>query len=249
MCAQTKHPWKNEGPVLQCANVTTIMHTWISKITKWKLAKEVDLLCIVTNNIRKCRNLVCTVCIVAKLWAGWSENWLPAGVRDLHLLKKISRLALGPKHPLTQWVTRLFLHVWGSWGMRLTTWPYLKLRIRMGGAVSPLPHMPSWCVEGQLHFNAYCSSYGKNQCENNCYIQKIFLFAYIVICVYKPFKYNSRRIQHVGDKASKRLKNVLIKSEVFIHRNIHIVDSCVMTLCSLVTTITGVARSCSQWHS
>jgi hypothetical protein len=59
---------------------------------------------------------------------------------------------LWSSHPDQLWSppSLLFNGYWGffrglsDWGVKLTTHPYIVLRLRMHGAVPPLPHMSSW---------------------------------------------------------------------------------------------------------
>ena len=53
---------------------------------------------------------------------------------------RMSRQALGCTHPPTQWDLGAV-----SPGLKSITHIHVEQRLRLSGAVSPLPHMPAWC--------------------------------------------------------------------------------------------------------
>jgi hypothetical protein len=75
------------------------------------------------------------------------------------LFSGASELAVKPTHHHRQWPPGVFLHaqkVAKSWQiMMLTTHFHLPLWLRMSGATLPLPHMPSWFVQGAFTIHCY----------------------------------------------------------------------------------------------
>jgi len=68
----------------------------------------------------------------------------------LLLALAVSRPALGPTQPPIQWVPGILSRGYSGRGVKLTTHLHLVLRLRMRGAIPPLPHMSqclmAWCL-------------------------------------------------------------------------------------------------------
>jgi hypothetical protein len=78
------------------------------------------------------------------VWVGWSKVCFSAGARDFALIQNIQTgSGVHPPH--------LFSEYCGSWDMMLTISLHLDLKLRMSGAIPPLPHRPLWHGEVQLH--------------------------------------------------------------------------------------------------
>ena len=67
--------------------------------------------------------------------------------QEIFLCSIMSRLALGSMQPPGQWVVIL---PWGYRGWDTHLHPGLGLRKSGATPLFPLPHMPSWCWQGQL---------------------------------------------------------------------------------------------------
>jgi len=70
--------------------------------------------------------------------------------QEIFLSSKSCRLALGPTQFPVQWVPWIFLRGKLA-GQVIDHLPHLVPSLRMSGAILPLPHMPSWHGQGQLH--------------------------------------------------------------------------------------------------
>jgi hypothetical protein len=85
-------------------------------------------------------------------WLGYGPNdrgsTLGRGSEKLFFFTTASRPTLWPTHLLMQWVPEV------NWGVKLTTHIQLALRLRMRGAVSPLPH--SYLIKEDT--NPYCGT-------------------------------------------------------------------------------------------
>jgi hypothetical protein len=88
-------------------------------------------------------NLGTSVGIVIRLRAGqWrnSGSMLGSIGRIFYFLKRPGQLSGQPPNlPFNRWGSKAAI------GVNLTTTVYLEPRLGMSGAVSSLPHMPSWC--------------------------------------------------------------------------------------------------------
>jgi hypothetical protein len=75
------------------------------------------------------------------------DNW---GVRvwtpvESRILSTLSRPALRPTQPPSQWVPGALSPGQSRWDVKLTTYLRLIPRSIKCGSINPLPHMPSWC--------------------------------------------------------------------------------------------------------
>jgi hypothetical protein len=85
------------------------------------------------------RSQVSSLSIVTRLWVGQPgfDSWQS-------IMSIMSRPTLGSTQPPIQWVPGLFSWRQSGQGMKLTTHLHLVLRLRMLGAIPPLPHMSAW---------------------------------------------------------------------------------------------------------
>jgi hypothetical protein len=86
-----------------------------------------------------------SVIIVTRLRAGRPGFDSRQGrIGGIFLLATMSESTFGPKQPSTQWVRGLFPQGQDGLDVKLATHPHLMPRLRMLGAVSPLP--PHVCM-------------------------------------------------------------------------------------------------------
>jgi hypothetical protein len=98
------------------------------------------------------------VCIVTRLWAGIPRNSgsIPGrGKRFIISVQRADRLSVP--------YFRLFCGYWSIFSPRqngrlakLTTHPHLVSRLRMSGAIPPLPYMPLWLAQ-QIYLVYVCA--------------------------------------------------------------------------------------------
>jgi hypothetical protein len=69
----------------------------------------------------------------------------PAGL-EIYVASEAPTPVLGPTLPAVHWVPGSF----SPEVNRLGRQPHLMLRLRMNGAILPLPHISSWCAQGKL---------------------------------------------------------------------------------------------------
>jgi hypothetical protein len=90
---------------------------------------------------------------------GRSAVRMPAGTRDFSLLQNV-QIGSGAHPPSIQWVPELFTRGGKRPGRDAdNSRTYSVPRLRVSGAISPLPYMPERCAKGQtltlLHFMCY----------------------------------------------------------------------------------------------
>jgi len=74
--------------------------------------------------------------------------WLLGRARDFSHLQSLQTSSC--IHPISYWMDNGGSFLYSGWGVKLTTDPYLMLRLRTQWSYVPLPHVPSWHKLGQL---------------------------------------------------------------------------------------------------
>jgi hypothetical protein len=102
--------------------------------------------------MRRCQNSSVCVCVCVR--------WLSCGMdvpgfeflleQEIILFSKTSIPPLGPTRSPNQWILAFLPQV-----LKLTFQINLAPRLRMNGAILPLPCMPSWRGQGQLYIYFY----------------------------------------------------------------------------------------------